>query len=156
MEVTGSGDLFVAHNEAEIHLVYLEGDSLTINGINVLAFDSNLEWDIKMIHGMGHFTRAGWFNMVISGTGWVAMTSFGTPVVLQTSEAPTYADFDAVVAWTTNLKTDFKSSFNVKSVFGWGSGEAFQMSFEGDGMVVVQASEGRPVPNTPEKDHQKK
>jgi uncharacterized protein (AIM24 family) len=144
MEVKGSGDVYVAHDNAEIHLVYLEDDSLTVNGMNIIAFDPQMKWDIKMVHGVAKFGRSGWFNVEISGTGWAAITAHGTPVVLQAATAPTYADFDAAVAWSSGLETSLHTSFNMKSLFGWGSGEAAQMSFKGDGVVVVQASEGAP------------
>jgi uncharacterized protein (AIM24 family) len=154
MEVKGSGDLYIAHNSAEIHLVYLEGDALIVNGISVIAFEPRLTWDIKMVKGISKFAGgSGWFNVVLSGTGWVALTAFGAPVVLQTSAAPAYVDFDAAVAWSANLKTELHTSFNLKSLFGWGSGEAAEMGFSGDGIVVVQASEGppglEPKPETP-------
>jgi uncharacterized protein (AIM24 family) len=37
MKVTGRGDLFLAEDANEIHLITLEGDSVTVNGRNVLA-----------------------------------------------------------------------------------------------------------------------
>src|SRR5690349_12373621 len=40
MKVTGQGDVFLADDAMEIHLVKLENDALTVNGSNVLAFDS--------------------------------------------------------------------------------------------------------------------
>ena len=44
MRVSGRGDVFLAENAADIHLIDLEqGDALSINGANVLAFDSTLQ-----------------------------------------------------------------------------------------------------------------
>lgn len=144
MEVSGSGEVYMAHNASEIHLVYLENDSLTIAGSNVLAFEETLQWDVKLVHGIGFLTHAGLFNLEIKGTGWVALTTFGIPVVLQSAVAPTFADFNSAVAWSSDLKTAFHKSWNMKAFIGWGSGEAYQMSFQGDGIVIVQASEGPP------------
>jgi uncharacterized protein (AIM24 family) len=144
MEVSGTGEVYMSHNASEIHLVYLEDDSITIAGNSVLAFEETLQWDVKMVHGIGFLTHAGFFNLEIKGTGWLALTTFGIPVVLQSSVAPTFADFNSAVAWSSNLKTNFHQSWNMKAFIGWGSGEAYQMSFEGDGIVIVQASEGPP------------
>jgi uncharacterized protein (AIM24 family) len=89
------------------------------------------------------FSRDGMFNMELTGTGWVAVTAFGRPVVLNCNE-PTYVDFNSVVAWSGNLQINLKKSFNFKSMIGLGSGEAFEIGFSGQGIVIVQASEGRP------------
>ena len=80
--------------------------------------------------------------------------SFGTvndgpPVVLNTAEAPTYADTNAVVAWSANLQTQLKTSFKAGALIGRGSGEALQVAFHGTGFVIVQPSEGFPVTAAP-------
>lgn len=53
----------------------------------------------------------GLFNTTLRGTGWVALTTDGPPVVLNAAEAPTFADTNAVVAWSSNLQTQLKTSF---------------------------------------------
>lgn len=85
----------------------------------------------------------GLWNVCISGTGWVAITSRGTPIVVDCGrgEDETYVDPDALVAWSPNLKVKGKRSFKASSLIGRGSGEAFQMAFSGQGIVVVQPSE---------------
>ena len=143
MTCQGQGDLFLAHDAREVHLVYLENEGLTVNGDNVLAFEPVLEWDIKRVKGVS-MLAGGLFNMTITGTGWVALTSYGTPVVLQTDQ-PTYADIQSAIAWSTGLQTSLKRSFKAKALIGRGSGEAVQLAFSGSGFVVVQASEGPPV-----------
>lgn len=144
MKVRGTGDLFLASNASEIHLVYLENESLVVSGKNLLAFEPTLDWDIHMMHDITAFARSGLFNMILTGTGWVAVTAYGRPVVLQTNAGDTKVDFGSAVAWSGNLKTDLKRSFNFKTLMGFGSGEVFELNFQGDGIVIVQASEGRP------------
>src|SRR3954453_18228983 len=51
MKVSGSGDVFLAQDADEIHLLWLEDESVTVNGANVLAFASSLAWDIKRVEG---------------------------------------------------------------------------------------------------------
>jgi len=141
MKVTGAGDVFFAEDAMEIHLVNLENDSLTVNGRNVLAFDSTLTWDIKKVEGAS-MMAGGVFNTTFTGTGTVAITSHGTPVVLNV-DAPTHADIQAAIAWSTSLSTSVRRTAGASAMIGRGSGEAFQLVFSGQGFVVVQASEGR-------------
>jgi hypothetical protein len=114
---------------------------LSISGKNVLAFSSSLDWNIERVKG-GSIATGGLFNTTLRGTGWVALTTDGPPVVLNAAEAPTFADTKAVVAWSANLQTQLKTSFKAGALIGRGAGEAVQVSFHGNGFVLVQPSEG--------------
>lgn len=141
MRCRGQGDLFLAQNAYDLYLVDLEGDSLTVNGANVLAFDPNLTWDIRRVEGASMLS-GGVFNMVFTGVGRIALSSFGTPVVLDAGQAPTYADLQSAIAWSSSLQTRLVRTAGAGALIGRGSGEAFQLAFEGQGFVVVQSSEG--------------
>lgn len=143
MRVTGQGDLFLADDASEVHLLTLEGDSVTVNGRNVLAFDRTLEWDIRRVEGVSALS-GGVFNTVFTGAGMLAITAYGTPVVLDV-DAPTFVDVQSAVAWSSSLQTSVRRTATVGALIGRGSGEAFQLGFAGRGFVLVQASEGRPV-----------
>jgi uncharacterized protein (AIM24 family) len=67
-------------------------------------------------------------------------------VLLNTGEAPTFADPQAAITWSSGLQTGIKTDVNLKNFIGKGSGESIQMSFQGAGWVLVQPSEGRVVP----------
>src|SRR5690606_11063657 len=109
---------------------------------NVLAFDAHLSWGVQRVKGIAKFTGQGLFNIGISGTGWVAITSRGTPVVVDCAQAgETLVDPDALVAWSTGLQTKGRRSFKASSLIGRGSGEAYQIAFSGQGFVIVQPSE---------------
>jgi uncharacterized protein (AIM24 family) len=141
MDVTGTGEVFLADQAAEIQVMYLENDSIWCNGANVLAFSGSIGYDIKAVQGMGAMA-GGRYNIVLTGTGYVAITSDGPPVVLDVSSAPTFVDPQAVVMWTNGVSMGIKSDVNLKSLIGKTSGETFQMSFSGQGWVMVQPSEG--------------
>ncbi len=147
MRCTGSGDMFLADLASDIHLIDLEGghDGLTINGKNVLAFEPTLSYDIRRVQGAGMLSNAGLFNCVFSGQGRIAITTKGTPVVLQVDQ-PTYADPQAAVCWSASLQTGFHRAdqFGLGTLIGRTTGEAFTMSFNGQGFVVVQPSEEVP------------
>jgi uncharacterized protein (AIM24 family) len=144
MRCRGRGDVFFAHDADEIHLIRLEDDALSVNGANILAFEASLTWDIRRVEGASMFA-GGLFNTILQGSGWVAITAHGTPVVLQT-DAPTYAAAQAAIAWSANLQTSVNRTMKVGALIGRGSGEAVQIAFAGSGFVVVQASEGPAVP----------
>ncbi|GGR17782.1 uncharacterized protein (AIM24 family) [Streptomyces netropsis] len=143
MKCHGDGLLYLADYGADVVCLQLNGDSLSVNGTNILAFDAHLQWGVQRVKGMAKFAGQGLFNVAISGTGWVALTSRGTPIVVDcgSGEDETYVDPDALVAWSTGLKMKGKRSFKASSMIGRGSGEAYQLGFSGQGFVVVQPSE---------------
>lgn len=141
MKASGKGEVFFSNHGAEIQIIHLENESITINNPNLLAFESSLEWDIKMVRPGMQMLAAGFSNVTLTGTGMVAISSFGTPFVLNV-DVPTYVDVQAALAWSTTLQTDLKSSLKLGTFFGRGSGESFQMVFTGQGFVVVQPNEG--------------
>ncbi|MDG6110037.1 AIM24 family protein [Dactylosporangium aurantiacum] len=146
MKVSGRGDVFFADRSSDVHLIDLEpGDAISINGANVLAFDASLQYDIKMVQGVGMMSSAGLFNCVFTGQGRLAITTKGTPVVL-TVDAPTYVDPQAAICWSASLQTGYHRAdqLGIGTLLGRSTGEAFTMSFAGQGFVVVQPSEEPP------------
>jgi uncharacterized protein (AIM24 family) len=145
MKITGSGEVFLADQAQDVHLIYLENDTITVNGRNLLAFDSGIDWDIKRVEGAS-VMGGGLFNTSLHGTGWVAILSDGPPVLLDVASAPTFADAQAAITWSSGVSTSIRTDFKMKNLVGRGSGESIQMSFQGDGWVLVQPSEGRVQP----------
>ena len=146
MRCRGTGDVFLAQDGNELHILDLDGgDGVTVNGANVLAFEPTLTWDIRRVEGASALS-GGVFNMVFSGAGRLVVSAFGTPVVLNTGEASTFADLQSAIAWSSALQTRLVRTAGVSALIGRGSGEAFQLAFSGQGFLVVQASEGPVVP----------
>src|SRR3954464_6915146 len=143
MKVTGRGEVFLADQAQDIHLIYLENDMITVNGPNLLAFDSGIDWDIRRVEGASGMMGGGLYNMALRGTGWVGILSDGPPVLLNVAAAPTFADAEAAITWSSGVSTGIKTDFKMKNLIGRGSGESIQMSFSGQGWVLVQPSEGR-------------
>ena len=105
MKASGTGEMFLADTAQDIHLIKLENDAITCNGANVLAFDAGIDWDItKVSGGMAGAMAGGLFNMSLQGTGWVAVLSDGPPVLLNTGEAPTFADPQAAITWSSGVR----------------------------------------------------
>ena len=104
MRMSGSGEVFVADQAQDIHLIYLENDNITVNGPNLLAFDAGIDWDINRLKGGAAGAMAGGlFNMSLTGTGWVAILSDGPPVLLNVAQAPTFADAQAAITWSSGV-----------------------------------------------------
>lgn len=142
--VSGQGEVFFARRAEDVFLLALEGDAITINTSSLLAFDSSLQWDI---HSMGNagIIAGGLFNMLLQGHGVAAISSDGPPMLLDCSQQPTYVDPQAAVCWSANLTPTIKNDFKMGSLIGRGSGESFQLAFNGPGFVVVQPSEGEVI-----------
>ena len=134
----------VADTAQDIHLIYLENDQVTVNGPNLLAFDAGIDWDINRLSGGGAGALAGGlFNMTLRGTGWVAILSDGPPVLLNVAAAPTFADAQAAITWSSGVSVNLKTDFKMKNLIGRGSGETIQLGFSGQGWALIQPSEGR-------------
>jgi uncharacterized protein (AIM24 family) len=49
--------------------------------------------------------RGGLYNMHLEGSGWVALTSDGPPVLLDLDGRETYADPQAAITWSSGVST---------------------------------------------------
>jgi uncharacterized protein (AIM24 family) len=143
MKASGTGEVFLALQAEEVHLLKIDDEEITCNGQNVLAFDAGIDWDIKRVEGMSGVLTGGIFNVKLKGTGTVAVVSDGPPLLLETGGAPTFCDPQAAIVWSSGVNTSIKTDASLKSFIGMGSGESVQVAFQGDGWVLVQPSEGR-------------
>lgn len=145
MTVRGQGEAWFAHEAQNCFIVDAEpGEALTVNGRNVLCFDSTLSYEIKTVKGAG-ISGGGLFNSVFTGQGRLGLICEGNPLVIPVSpQHPVFVDTDAVVGWTAHLNTSLHRSQSIGSMIRGGSGEAVQLKLEGEGYVVVRPSEATP------------
>lgn len=149
-KVTGKGILYLADEAKHITLIKLNNQSLHVNGHDLLAFEPTIDWDIKMIKHIGGILASGLFSVKLTGTGTVALTSHGEPLTLVCSATdPVSTDPNATIAWSESLFPEPKVDINLKTLMGRGSGETVQMQFIGEGFVIVQPYEERPVVTPP-------
>jgi uncharacterized protein (AIM24 family) len=150
MQVTGDGQVFLANQGMDIQVMYLEDDAVFCNGASVLAYSASIETDIERVGAGGGGLRAmaggmagGFWQLSLRGTGYVAVTSDGPPVVLDVAQTQTVADADAVVLWTQGVDMQPRlDTGGLKSMIRGGTGEMIQLVFGGEGWVMVQPSEG--------------
>ena len=146
MEASGTGEVFLASHAMLVHVLRLQDDAVTVNGENILAFQTGIDWDVTRVKGgTAGVLAGGLFNIHLRGTGLVALVSDGEPVRLDVSEAPTFADPQAAIAWSGGVQTTLRTDVQARTLIGLGSGESFQLGLSGQGWVLVQPSEGRHV-----------
>lgn len=138
----GKGRLYLADSGKTIKVLKLQGESIIVNGSDLLALEPTIDWEIKMMKKLAALVASGFFNVRLSGHGMIAITSHFEPITLRvTPGQPVRTDPNATIAWSGNLQPEFKTDVSLKSFFGRGSGESIQMEFAGDGFVVVQPYE---------------
>jgi uncharacterized protein (AIM24 family) len=142
----GQGKLYLADGGKRVTVLKLANESVFINGNDLLALESTLSKDITMMRKASAMVSGGLFNVKVSGSGVVAFCTHGKPLVLPVVPGrPVFTDPQATVAWSGNLTPEFKTDISFKTLLGRGSGESFQMMFQGQGFVVVQPYEELPM-----------
>ncbi|MBM6403952.1 AIM24 family protein [Phycicoccus sp. CSK15P-2] len=74
------------------------------------------------------------------------MLTYGNPVLRV--DMPTFVDMQSAVLWSGGLQSSVRKTAKLGAVVGRGSGEAYQLALSGEGIVVVQTSEGHPAPSS--------
>ncbi|MFE7131124.1 AIM24 family protein [Streptomyces sp. NPDC057638] len=146
MEVKGQGTCFFADRASEINLVALRGEKLYVESSNLLCADGALRTGTSFTGLRGGASGTGLFTTTVEGTGQAAIMSDGQAVVLRvTPDYPLSVDPGAYVAHQGSLRQHFQSGVTFRTLAGEGGGEAFQIRFEGEGLVYVQPSERNTV-----------
>ncbi|MFK4068792.1 AIM24 family protein [Streptomyces sp. NPDC029674] len=142
MEVKGHGTCWFADRATEINLVRLSGEKLYVEAGNLLCTDAGLRTGTSFTGLRGASQGNGLFTTTVEGTGQAAIVSDGPAVVLRVSrEYPLTVDPGAYIAHQGDVRQSFQSGVTFRTFMGEGGGEAFQIRFEGDGLVYVQPSE---------------
>ncbi len=138
----GRGKVYLADSGKKITILELAGESLFVNGNDLLAFEPSISYEIKMMKKMSAMLAGGLFNIRLEGSGMVAFTTHYDPItLLVTPENPLVTDPNATVAWSGSLTPTIKTDVSFKTFLGRGSGESIQTQFVGSGFVVIQPFE---------------
>ena len=139
MTVEGTGHLYLADARKKVRVLRLDsGDAITVNGEDVLAFESDVSYEISTIDSLAGSLAGGFTNVSLEGPGYVAITTHGDPIVLT---PPVSTDPSATVAWS-GTSPNVEVNRSLSDMVGQESGERYQMRFGGeDGFVVVQPYE---------------
>jgi len=143
MKIEGQGRAYLADAGKRVTLLRLAGESIFVNGNDVLAFETGIESKITMMRKVAGMLSGGLFNMRLSGHGIVAITSHYEPLTLPVTAqgGPVFTDPNATVAWSGSLSPEIVTDMSLGTLVGRGSGETLQLKFAGEGWVVVQPYE---------------
>jgi uncharacterized protein (AIM24 family) len=142
MHARGTGKLYLADEGKKVKIIKLQNEAIFVNGNDVLALEDGIHNDIKMLKSVAGMLSGGLFQVRLSGTGFIAITTHGEPILLRVSSGQSvYTDPNATVAWSENLSPQIKTNITFGSFIGRGSGESFQLEFAGQGWVLVQPYE---------------
>ena len=141
-KVEGTGKLYAADMGKKITILQLRQQGITVNANDVLAFEPTLTNKIVLMRRIASMMAGGLFNIQLSGTGLVAITTHFDPLALIVKPGnPVCTDPNATVAWSSNLSPNLKTDISLRTLIGRTSGETFQMQFEGNGFVIIQPYE---------------
>lgn len=142
MKATGDGKVYLADSGKKVIILELANDTLFVNGNDLLAFESSIQHEVKMMKRVAGMVAGGLFNVRCTGTGLVAITCHYEPLTLRvTPGKPVLTDPNATVAWSGSLEPQIQTDVSFRTFVGRGSGESIQLRFEGDGFVIVQPYE---------------
>ncbi|OGN52036.1 MAG: hypothetical protein A2352_13670 [Caulobacterales bacterium RIFOXYB1_FULL_67_16] len=143
MRMEGQGRVYLADAGKKITLLRLDNETIFVNGNDVLALESSVDNQITMMKRVAGMVSGGLFNVRLSGSGVVAVTSHYEPLILKVSAAtgPVFTDPNATVVWSGSLSPEIATDISFKTLMGRGSGESIQLKFAGEGWIVVQPYE---------------
>jgi len=142
MKVSGEGRMFIADDGKKMIAINLGAEDIIVNGEDILALEETCKWEICAIAGAGAMS-GGLFHIKVTGPGMVAIGTHFDPLVFAVDpDNDLFTDPHATVCWSGALSPKVKTDVSVKSLIGKGSGEEFQLYFQGGaGFVVVQPFE---------------
>ena len=142
MKAEGQGRVYLADRGKKVRILHLHAETICVNGNDLLAMQDGIEWDITMLRRVAGMLAGGLFNVRLSGTGLVAITTHFEPLTLRVRPGqPLFTDPNATVAWSGGLSPEVVANLTLRTLMGRGSGEAIQLRFSGDGWVVLQPFE---------------
>jgi uncharacterized protein (AIM24 family) len=143
MRCKGNGIVYLANFAQYLHIMEV-GRGITVDSSAVLAFDGSLNVGIVAVDSAVEVASAGAYNLELSGGGKIVLMTSGEPLALEvTPEKNICVDSDAVIAWSTSLRTQLQAPTSTSAVWRrrGSTGEGWEMHFGGHGHVLVQPSE---------------
>lgn len=142
VRASGRGRLYCASHGAHVHVVRLQEQTLVVASRDLLAFESSLRFDSRLLeHGLG-VAAGGLVVTTLGGSGSLAIATHGCPLTLAVVPSmPVTTDPRATVAWSPSLAPALKLDLGWRSAIGHGGHEPVRMHFEGRGFVLIQSCE---------------
>lgn len=150
MRCHGQGTVYFANLAQHVHMVDVDHDGLTVDSGYVLAMDSTLHHEVIAVDSLYGISGSGKYQLNITGRGRVALMTSGMPLMMHvTPDKYVNCDADAIVAWSTGLRVQMQAQTHSSGVWRrrGNTGEGWELSFMGQGYVLVQPSELLPPQN---------
>ncbi|NHZ90014.1 AIM24 family protein [Massilia sp. CCM 8733] len=142
MQASGTGTVFFAQNAAEITVIPMSGEKMTIESSSLLAYDTSLKTGTSFAGLRGAVSGQGLFSTTVEGQGSIAVISRGNLIMLEVTPAnPLRVDPDAFIGYKGNITQEFVFDVNWRTMTGETSGESYQHKFSGQGVVFIQPAE---------------
>ncbi|SIR95533.1 AIM24 family protein [Williamsia sterculiae] len=143
MECSGSGLVHLAVNAQYTTVLHLNNETIQVESRQLLAMAGNLQNNVTFTGLRGMSSGQGLFTTTVTGTGQVALLSAGGPLIhLEVNPGlPLVVDPDAFVAAKGQLQQSFVTDVSWRDAVGHGSGEAFSLRWQGNGIVSIQPAE---------------
>jgi uncharacterized protein (AIM24 family) len=142
MTASGTGTVYFAQDAAEITMISLSNEKMTIESTSLLAYDVSLKTGTNFAGLRGAASGQGLFSTTVEGSGNIAVISRGNLIMLEvTPSNPLRVDPDAFVGFKGDIKQEFVFDVNWRTMVGQSSGESYQHKFTGQGVVYIQPAE---------------
>ena len=142
MQASGTGTVLFAQNAAEITVIPMSGEKITIESSSLLTYDTTLKTGTSFAGLRGAASGQGLFSTTVEGHGNIAVISKGNLIMLEvTPSTPLRVDPDAFVGFKGDIKQEFVFDVNWRTMVGQTSGESYQHKFTGQGVVFIQPAE---------------
>ncbi len=142
MTASGTGKVYFAQNAAEITMIPLSNEKMTIESTSLLAYDTALKTGTNFAGLRGAVSGQGLFSTTVEGSGNIAVISKGNLIMLEVTPAnPLRVDPDAFIGFKGDIKQEFVFDVNWRTMVGQSSGESYQHKFTGQGVVFIQPAE---------------
>jgi uncharacterized protein (AIM24 family) len=143
MKMEGTGRAYLADAGKRVQILEMRaGEQIFVNGNDLLALEDGMKYEIKMMRRVAGMASGGLFNVRVTGPGLLAMTTHYNPITLRVGRGESvFTDPNATVAWSGSLSPEVHVDMSLKTLLGRGSGETFQLRFQGEGWVVLQPYE---------------
>lgn len=142
MQASGTGTVLFAQNAAEITVIHMNGEKITIESSSLLAYDTTLKTGTSFAGLRGAASGQGLFSTTVEGHGNIAVISKGNLIMLEvTPSTPLRVDPDAFVGFKGDIRQEFVFDVNWRTMVGQTSGESYQHKFTGQGVVFIQPAE---------------
>jgi uncharacterized protein (AIM24 family) len=150
MRCHGQGTVYFANLAQHVHLVDVDHDGLTVDSSYLLAMDSALHHEVIAVDSLYGISGSGKYQLNITGRGKAALMTSGMPLMMHvTPDKYVNCDADAIVAWSTGLRVQMQAQTHSSGVWRrrGSTGEGWELSFMGQGYILVQPSELLPPQN---------